>query len=222
MKNTVFPDRAFVKLPYVDSFTLSGSVAGYVDTTFDLASVYDPNTTGTGHQPRGLDQWTATYNKYRVHGCKVELALSQIDIDSAATYSTVVGSCLSSSSVGSGGATPILDLLEGPQAQGFFSVRWRTQDARAAGFAADMRRHTRKFYAPIRPWLRKISFANWTSQTDVANLYTAVNANPANSLYFSIFMGNQTGSDDSGFNLTFIIKLTYYVEFTDLDFFAES
>jgi hypothetical protein len=35
---------------------------------FSLNSLFDPNTTGTGHQPRGFDQIKTLYNRYRVYG----------------------------------------------------------------------------------------------------------------------------------------------------------
>jgi len=34
--------------------------------SFRLNNVYDPNYTGTGHQPLGFDQWATFYNKYQV------------------------------------------------------------------------------------------------------------------------------------------------------------
>jgi hypothetical protein len=59
-----FEDRRRVKLMYVENFTRTGVIA---DTyAFSGNSVYDPNATGTGHQPRGFDQYGALYEKYRV------------------------------------------------------------------------------------------------------------------------------------------------------------
>jgi len=34
-------------------------------------SMFDPDVTGSGHQPRGFDQWTLFYNHYTVIGAKV-------------------------------------------------------------------------------------------------------------------------------------------------------
>lgn len=44
-------------------------------------SLFDPDVSGTGHQPMGFDQWTAFYAQYLVMGCKVK-----------ATYSITTGS----------------------------------------------------------------------------------------------------------------------------------
>jgi len=38
---------------------------------FRANDLYDPNYTGTGHQPMGFDQWMAFYNKFTVLGSKI-------------------------------------------------------------------------------------------------------------------------------------------------------
>jgi hypothetical protein len=53
-------------LRYADSFSLtssSGVVASYV---FACNGLYDPNITGTGHQPAGFDQMMLSYEHYTV------------------------------------------------------------------------------------------------------------------------------------------------------------
>ncbi|AYP28762.1 MAG: putative capsid protein [Cressdnaviricota sp.] len=51
---------------------------------WNLNSVYDPNRTGTGHQPKGFDQYAALYSKYRVTKVKYTVYLSnQTSYDSA-------------------------------------------------------------------------------------------------------------------------------------------
>lgn len=72
------PMRFPTKMIYVEQFTLdpgSGTLAGYV---FSGNGLYDPNITGTGHQPRGFDQLMAMYDHYVVVGskCNVKLAPS--------------------------------------------------------------------------------------------------------------------------------------------------
>ncbi len=52
---------------------------------FSLNSLFDPNTTGTGHQPRGFDQLKTLYNRYRVYGVsyKVTCVLDSIPTNQA-------------------------------------------------------------------------------------------------------------------------------------------
>lgn len=218
MPGTVAARRVFAKLPYVENFTLTGSVAGYVDHTFCLNDIFDPDTTGTGHQPRGYDTWAVTYNKYRVHACKVQLMGGNVDIDGAGTYTVVIGSNISDSSSGAGGPNPIVDLLEGPQAEGFHAVKWTTYSPRSTGFSSDLRRISRRMYVPIRPWQRKMGFASWSSQLDQQNIWTSIGANPTNPVYLNIFMGAPDNADTTGFDVEFVLKLTYYVEWAQPDF----
>lgn len=64
----VFPARKIVKgLLYNDSYisatSTSGVLASYV---YSANGLYDPNITGTGHQPMGFDQMMLFYEQYTV------------------------------------------------------------------------------------------------------------------------------------------------------------
>lgn len=56
--------RTVVKLKYHEDYLTPGVI---VDQRFNLNSIYDPNLTGTGHQPLGHDQYATFYNRYRVY-----------------------------------------------------------------------------------------------------------------------------------------------------------
>ena len=62
---TGFPVRMNVRLVYEDLITLTPGtpLASYV---FRGNSLYDPDYTGTGHQPRYYDQLTPIYGRYKV------------------------------------------------------------------------------------------------------------------------------------------------------------
>jgi len=62
-----FPREMKVTLNYCETrnFTTTGSVANN-DYLWNLNSIFDPNRTGTGHQPLAHDQWALLYNRYRV------------------------------------------------------------------------------------------------------------------------------------------------------------
>lgn len=68
------PDRLFVKLRYNQTALFSDAVGGvpkyYI---YSGNSVYDPDITGTGHQPYLYDQWTTLYSAYRCHGSKIRV-----------------------------------------------------------------------------------------------------------------------------------------------------
>lgn len=62
-----FPASKIIKLKYVETFALdvasTGTSQSYV---FRAADIYDPNYSGTGHQPLAHDTWAAIYQSYDV------------------------------------------------------------------------------------------------------------------------------------------------------------
>lgn len=68
------------KLNYSETFQLTTGTAGVAGThqSFILNSLYDPNFTGTGHQPYGFDQLTNFYLRYIVEKVKVTLIWSNV------------------------------------------------------------------------------------------------------------------------------------------------
>jgi len=72
---TAPPNHQTVKLRYTENLTLStslGSVGSYVFRTNDL---FDPNYTGTGHQPYFRDQMFTLYSFARVLSMKITFTL---------------------------------------------------------------------------------------------------------------------------------------------------
>lgn len=56
------PDQFIVKLPYFDTIKIpSTGVATYSNYAFNLNSVYDPDSTGSGHYPKGYEFWSVMY-----------------------------------------------------------------------------------------------------------------------------------------------------------------
>jgi len=70
----LFPARSKrMLLRYADTFSLTsttGAVASYV---FSANGLYDPNITGTGHQPMGFDQMMVSYEHYCVLGARIRI-----------------------------------------------------------------------------------------------------------------------------------------------------
>jgi hypothetical protein len=64
------PDKQQTVLRYADVIHLSGTAAQY---TFRANSLFDPDYTSAGHQPLYFDQFTASYQRYRVYSCKIKL-----------------------------------------------------------------------------------------------------------------------------------------------------
>lgn len=76
--SSVVPDRFFVKLKYSEQFGMTYTPATAASYQFRVNSIFDPNYTGTGHQPLGHDQWQNIYNRYRVYGCKYRIYFTNI------------------------------------------------------------------------------------------------------------------------------------------------
>jgi len=73
--------RYRTKLTYSDDFGLStgaGSCGTYV---FSANGCYDPNITGTGHQPMGFDQMMLSFEHYTVLGATIALTIRSTDTD---------------------------------------------------------------------------------------------------------------------------------------------
>jgi len=78
------PNRILTRHRYVQECPLnanSSTAAGY---TFALNGLYDPDISGSGHQPMGFDQFTALYQNYKVLGAKVTAKFT-IDAQSTST-----------------------------------------------------------------------------------------------------------------------------------------
>lgn len=70
----LFPPRFKKKLFYCENGIGSTSSAGLCTTYFFSANgMFDPNVTGTGHQPMGFDQMMLMYEQYSVTSAKISV-----------------------------------------------------------------------------------------------------------------------------------------------------
>jgi len=68
------PQRYIATMKYSQTFLLSDVSPGW---TFNLNSIFDPDRTGTGHQPYGHDTFQTLYNRYRVKDRDWETSLNK-------------------------------------------------------------------------------------------------------------------------------------------------
>lgn len=59
------------RFKYTEFFTINPSIGSAGSYVFKANDLYDPNFTGTGHQPYGFDQIIQFYNHFQVLGAKV-------------------------------------------------------------------------------------------------------------------------------------------------------
>jgi len=72
-RNFAVADTQVVRLRYGERIQINSGIATPGYYVFRANSLYDPNYTGTGHQPLGFDQWAAFYNHYLVLGSKIKV-----------------------------------------------------------------------------------------------------------------------------------------------------
>lgn len=72
-----FPDQYICRLVYEQHARINPALSPSTVQTFNLNSVFDPDRSGTGHQPRGYDQLAALYDRYRVLAVDCEISVRQ-------------------------------------------------------------------------------------------------------------------------------------------------
>lgn len=81
-----FPKKIVMTHKYVDTGVLS-STAGVINKyQWSANSLFDPNTTGGGHQPMYFDQMAALYNHYTVIGAKFKVTCTPYASNSAGGF----------------------------------------------------------------------------------------------------------------------------------------
>lgn len=79
----LFPWKLRNTLTYVETITITLTAGAYQQYVMSCNGLYDPNTTGTGHQPRGFDQLTELYNHYTVLNSKCTVTINSASQASA-------------------------------------------------------------------------------------------------------------------------------------------
>lgn len=93
-------------LPYFEnSITIDPGLSGMAWYNFSANGLYDPNITGTGHQPLGFDQMMLMYDHYTVIGAKITVTFMNID----STYPMIVGIKTSDTSQASQNLSQIIE-----------------------------------------------------------------------------------------------------------------
>lgn len=195
----VRPDRLIVKLPYSENIVLSTGTNGQGMTyTWNLNSIYDPNRTGTGHQPLGYDQWATFYAKYKVFKVAYELTATSTWVnDTGETDAGTQCGVLATNGVAAGTFT-----------DGSFYEQPHTQKFSLGAAAGQGSKTVRK----------TIDLSLITGRPKVAYLsdprYEAnFGYNPAEAM--TLTFGAQPNWSGQNLNMALSIKIIYYVELFD-------
>lgn len=180
-----FPPKYYATLRYADqaSIALSSAAAGGGQYLFSCNNLYDPNISGTGHQPMYYDQLSAIYNHWTVISSKItiqpmlnsipadpiQLALFQDDDTTTGTIANI------NTAIERNNATSAMCI----PAQGSFPVMTKTWSA--------------------KQWFGLNPLAN-------DNLQGSVSTPPVEQVYYIIQAQDPTGADGS-------ILMRVYMEF---------
>lgn len=66
-----FPKKMVMTHKYCETFTLGSTAGALGNYKFSCNGMYDPNITGTGHQPMYFDQMAQIYDHYTVIGSRI-------------------------------------------------------------------------------------------------------------------------------------------------------
>lgn len=205
-----------VRLTYADSMNLlitnAGGGTSYI---FRTNSIYDPDYTGTGHQPLMRDLWASQYDYYTVLACHYEIQIYNCAVDTitytaAGTFAQRVGAVLTNlmpttnvtdiSNMGAGYPFPGTE-MKNVQTKPLWPENWVT------------------YAGTLTPG----DFIVDAKDADSDTTWTAVGANPAVPRYlgFAINAMNSTtfvGQNKAVYtNCQVFVKLDYDVQFTQLN-----
>lgn len=184
-----FPDMFVTTLDYVSNGTFAGGVPTPTAQVFLANSLYDPDSTGTGHQPKYYDQLIAVYGKYLVYGCKYEL-----EVNNGATT----------------GAYGVVTFTE-------TDVSSRTVEALAEGRYGktfNLGPLTGNGTKTIKGYM---SMAKLMGQPDLDSdntQYSVTSSSPADGAFLIIKVASVDGVSNA--NVYWRIKITYYCKFKEL------
>ena len=192
----VLPRNLTRTLRYAETYTLTTGTVGVVGSVQQMAlnSLYDPNATGTGHQPYGYDQLApAFYLNYLVKKVRWRLLCTTI----GNTSEVCVAFCIYPS-----GASGIQSL----------SVDAVTEKSNVTTFNVGPSGNDRSRLVEGHCSMDKIFGITQAQLTDNLDQYgAAYNANPTKIAYLELGIGSYSGS--AGITLSVQVVLDFEAEF---------
>lgn len=191
--NIIFPTKKRIVLRYADRH--SGSTTALGSYIYRANSLYDPNYTAAGHQPRGFDQMALFYQQYEVIAARIRVICSVPN--SNRVYD---------------------DFIPGQQQFNPAIKFWVASSAVNAGLTEnDLDESPRMVSGVIAPGTQRtltLTVYNRTMARDPSDRIAGTGGNPNFESYFYIaHQPHQNGFSGVGYAYTVIID--YYCEFSD-------
>ncbi len=201
-----FTKKRTVRLRYVQSVNLDGGAGGALQIyTFRANSMYDPDYTGTGHQPRGFDQAMVGYDHFTVIGSKISVALSPTYAQATLinTNPGVFGCVLTNDGVVNYAAAE--EVMEGTQGAGYRTFGY-------PGTATGPNRLSKTFSAT--------KFFGKKYLPGSADYKGSASGNPGQVAYYSIWAAGVGGTDPG--NVLVTVTIDYIAVLTEPKYIPRS
>lgn len=187
------PAKLKSTLKYAQTITLNPSAGGCAGHTFRCNSLFDPDLTGTGHQPMGFDQVSALYDRYVV--TSVRIKVTQLPSSVSTTIPGMFGVILNEDN----------SLGAGKSLQSIFEQR-NVSKTEVTGTVTSLTEPV-KYSANIAQY-----FGHTDSIVGEDGFSARYNVNPARLCYFTLFYGQDSsiaGPKD------FVVEMEYDAVFTE-------
>lgn len=187
---SIVPDSYSTKLKYTRTGTITSTSGVPGVQTFRGNSLFDPDQTGVGTQPKGFDELAALYDHYHVSGCKIEVSAA------TASATQLDDLCILATTDASPTGSSIDVYSESPYSKRIFGI-------------ANQEKFKMKSYVSTTA-----IFGISKSKAKADDVYSAlVTADPAAPWRWHVIY--QSGDRSSTQGCTVTVQLTYYCTFYD-------
>lgn len=188
-----FPKQLSNTLKYATAVTFSLTAGAATPYAFSCNGLYDPDISGTGHQPLYFDQLMAIYNHYTVRSSRCKVSSVGLYFNAA----TTVQMCIDDDATG---PTTMSSMAERPGAvSAFFNPIIENP------------------YPLRKAWNCRANFGG--NPLSDPELQGTAGTNPTEQQYFQILVGNDTGINQT---VTLYIEIEYDAVFNELKTIATS
>lgn len=198
-----FPKSKLVKLRYCTSVSLNSGVATVSKNSFRANGLYDPDQTGTGHQPIYFDVFQLLYDHYTVLGAR---CTASFGVTSTNAGTAIIGIMLNDDSAYDGGTT-VNDYVE--SGKGTWKVLTMGSSSSKMENSVSMNMSTKKWFGVKNP-------------VDSDGLRGICNSgNPSEEVYFIVYTGSVNPATDAA-ALDVLVVIDYIILFTEPRDIAQS
>lgn len=192
-----FPTQKVVSLRYAECVGLNAGAGVIASYAFRANSIFDPNSTGTGHQPYAHDQWAILYNHYVVLGSKITVHASVSNTTGQYQANGIVGIHLDDDGTLPGTTTQ--EMMELPRTK---YSRVNLSSVSNKGVRVSKNYSARRFHG-----IKDV-------KDNINRIGAAVGANPTEQAYFVIWYGSTDSAEDST-SLALAVQIDYIIQYTE-------